>query len=109
MRVIAIPFGYKCRSYSRLSVTTGAVVALEAAKVLHPTYGPCAGVLVTIEDNDIRRTIDGTTPTTGVDGIGATIVTGDSSALMGGQIVKNLKMIGLSGTGIVHVDYFYEK
>lgn len=106
--VLTLPKYLKCRAHSRLEVTSAAVVPLTTAKVQHPTYGPCQAVLVTVEDQSIRRTLDGTTPTTGADGVGAIMVDGSSLLIQGGLSVANLKMIAVGTSGIVQVDYFYE-
>ena len=109
MAILMIPFNYRCRAHSLLSVTSGAVVTLDAAKVLHATYGPAQAVMLSIETAAIRRTMDGTTPTTGAAGVGGILASGDSLLLAGGGNVKNLKMIAVSTTAPVQVDYFYEK
>jgi len=109
MPQVTLPFLYRCRADSRLAVTTGAVVVLEAAKIKHPTYGPAQAVYITVEDNAIRRTYSGTTPTTGADGVGAIMNDGDSLLIQGGINIQNLKMISLSGNAVVQAEYFYEK
>ena len=107
--ILTIPFQYRCRAHSRLTVTSGAVVTLEAGKILHPTYGPCQGIVLTVEDQPIRRTFDGTIPTTGADGVGAILADGDILSLAGGLSVRNLRMIAVATNSIIQVDYFYEK
>jgi hypothetical protein len=62
-----------------------------------------------VESNSIRRTFDGTTPTTGATGVGGVIAAGDSLFLSGGVNVAKLKMIAHTTTAPVQVDYFYEK
>ena len=106
--VITLPRNLRCKAHSRLAVTSAAVVTLEAAKILHATYGPAQAVLVTYEDQPMRRTIDGTTPTTGADGVGAVKQDGDAEYIQGGGCAQNLKMIAVGTSGVVQVDYFYE-
>jgi hypothetical protein len=108
--ILSIPFQYKCHAQSRLTVTSGAVVSLEAAKVTHPIYGPCQAIVLTVEDQSIRRTLDGiTSPTTGADGVGSILSSGDILSFTGGFSIRNLLMIAVGADSVVQVDYFYEK
>jgi hypothetical protein len=109
---VTIPKNLICRDYLRQEVTAGAAVLLKtvaAAKVLNATYGPCQAVRITVEDNSIRYRHDGGAPTTGATGNGAAMNIGDAAIIPGGANVRNLSMIGYSGTANVHIDFYYEK
>lgn len=110
MPLLIIPKNLRCRAYSRLAVDNVDVVYLNPLYRLHEDYGPCSAVLITVEDNAIRRKYDGEDPTTGVDGEGATLADGSAEFVQGGKSVANLALIAAgAGAAVVHVDYFYEK
>lgn len=107
--ILTIPFQYRCRAQSRIVVTSAAVVTLEPNKVTDPVYGPCQAIVLTVEDQPIRRTLDGTTPTTGANGVGSILADGDVLSFTGGFSIRNLRMIAVGTDSVIQVDYFYEK
>ncbi len=86
------------QDYDRLTVTTGTVVRLTEAKHIL-----AKAVFVTIEDNSIKYRIDSGDPSA-VDGH-AVIATGNMY-FVDPKSIKELRMIGISGTAIVIVTYY---
>ncbi len=66
--------------------------------------------LVTVEVDDIKWTVDGTTPTTtAVSGVGHHSVAGDNITLQGSQAISNFRAINETNANgaILRVTYFF--
>ena len=88
--------------YEKLSVTTGAVVRITEA-----LRNAARGVFITVETNNIRFRIDGGDPaiTTGHLVVAASY---QSIYLNNRGAIRNLRMIGIGGTAVVHVTTYQE-
>ena len=88
--------------YEKLSVTTGAVVRITAA-----LRNAARAVFITVETNNIRFRIDGGDPaiTTGHLVVAASY---QNIWLNNKAAIRNLRMIGIGGTAVVHVTTYQE-
>ena len=107
MQVIAIPRQYRGGDYERLAIGTSAVVVPTALKLKTAAGKVAQVILITPEGCDIRWRDDAGIPTTGASGNGTPCKDGDSVTLGGTTNAKNAQMIALSGSGVVHIHYYY--
>ncbi len=86
-----------------LTVTSGAVVTFTVGTYMTTTYHP-KGAFVTVETNDVRFTVDGTTPTSTV----GHLLSDKDTVELWGQDVQNFKVIAPGSNATIHVSYYGE-
>lgn len=88
--------------YEQVTVSTSAV-GLTAAKVTPTTGHPAEYVELTVEDNDVRCTVDGTTPTATV---GHLVKKDTRLALVDHAVIAALRCIRVSADAKVSVTFY---
>lgn len=96
-------------SYEAVTVSSTAVALTaskyEGANVLHHTAVPFSAILavITVEDDDIRYTVDGTTPTST---IGHKANVGDVIQIHGRQNINKFRAIRVTNDSSIRVTYY---
>ncbi len=101
-----------CRDYVRVEVTTAAVLHLGTTypTKLNLTGKRCSKVEVSVEGaNSARARQDGGLPSTGASGNGVPLLPGANWAFSGPMNVAALRLIGLDGTAVCHISFYYER
>ncbi len=99
-------YNLECKDYEKLTVN-GSVTTLTGSKVTSATNGYAHMVMMSIENDSVRMTLDGSTAP--ASGVGHVIAADDGIDIFGHANLENIKFLNVSGSVDIQVSYFYEK
>ena len=107
--LVDVSGGLVCKARERIAVGDVAV-SLTGSLVTHAMYGASKKVIISVEENDIRKCQDGSTPVqTGGSEVGMVIYTGSIFSVLGNTDIGNFEAIAKTNGAAadIEVEYYY--